>query len=172
MGARAPPPMPVRACSWTPRRVHCRKVPNSSKRICLRMFVQQAEMTQFMTLLTRAAYKVGLIPEPVPVESLPAVTENMFHIADADGGGDVDAAEFIGWAKSHVLGKKLLKAFRSKKKRAHALVRRVAPLPAPRSLTPHAPPCMRRSPQRSYLPTAQPEARCCARSSRPAQCPR
>lgn len=76
-----------------------------------------------MTLLTRAAHKVGLIAEPVPEDTLPAVTENMFHIADADGGGDVDAPEFIGWAKSHVLGKKLLKAFRTKKKKAHALVR-------------------------------------------------
>jgi len=81
----------------------------------------QEEMTTFMTLLTRAAYKVHLIPMPVDPDTLPAVTENMFHIADADGGGDVDAHEFISWAQSHVLGKKLLAAFRTKKRKAHAL---------------------------------------------------
>lgn len=44
------------------------------------------------------------------------LARSMFQVADEDGSGKINKAEFIQWAKSHLLSNKLVRAFRRAKK--------------------------------------------------------
>ena len=68
-------------------------------------------MAMLMRTLDKAAFKVGITPRPASESEIKQLTDNMFKLADADGGGDVSRQEFVSWSKDHLIGRTLINAF-------------------------------------------------------------
>eukprot|EP00500_Bicosoecida_sp_ms1_P012645 CAMPEP_0203835220 /NCGR_PEP_ID=MMETSP0115-20131106/73549_1 /ASSEMBLY_ACC=CAM_ASM_000227 /TAXON_ID=33651 /ORGANISM="Bicosoecid sp, Strain ms1" /LENGTH=1228 /DNA_ID=CAMNT_0050744297 /DNA_START=104 /DNA_END=3787 /DNA_ORIENTATION=- len=108
--------------------------PAAQLRLCFDIFdddgngsMDQAEMTQFFRTLCRMCVKVGILVAMPSESKLVRASQDAMAHADLDGGGDIEVEEWIFWARTNVLSKRILNSFNnaSKKSRtAHAAAKK------------------------------------------------
>lgn len=88
------------------------------------------ELMVLMRVMATAARHLGVMTQRPKEIELIRLTEDMLETADDDGGGSIDVKEFQEWARTHVVGQRVMASFdrirREEKERAAAERREAA----------------------------------------------